>query len=124
MRRFNGKISLFLVFSLLQFFVPILSVAADLPCCESQEMQCCQKEYPARIVCCIGDADSGLDESVPIQAVLQEQSIPFLSFHIIFITDNSNQTISNNANQALEINLHDILQSTNKLYKKLSTFLN
>ena len=73
MRKFRKTISLILAVSLWQFFVPVLNVALELPCCEEQDdstggRQCCQPEFPARMVCCVGDSEHATEDSAPAQA--------------------------------------------------------
>lgn len=74
---FNKKIEVNLVTAVLiaatlQFFVPLLNAAVSDQCCESQKMQCCQVEFPSRMVCCQSDANKSLDDSAATQGVLQK----------------------------------------------------
>jgi len=61
-----------LIAATLQFFVPLLNAAVSDKCCESQQMQCCQEEFPSRMVCCIAEADRGLDDSAPTQGLVHK----------------------------------------------------
>lgn len=79
MRRFYKIISLLLALSLWQFFVPVLNVAMELPCCEDQSIstggrQCCETEFPSRMVCCIDNPAHAMEKSAPVQATLEKPS--------------------------------------------------
>ncbi|MGH7494542.1 MAG: hypothetical protein ACREOO_19385 [bacterium] len=80
MRNLHKTISLLLAISLLQFFVPVLNVAMELPCCEEQQdvparsMQCCAAESPSRMVCCIDKPEHARDNSAPVQATFEKPS--------------------------------------------------
>lgn len=71
MRKFYKTISLSLIFSILQFFIPVLNVAMEPACCEENSggMQCCQSDFPSRLVCCSGNPVHAQDDSAPAQAL-------------------------------------------------------
>lgn len=128
MRKFYKTIFLFLTFSLLQFFAPVLNVAMELACCEEQmvtprRMQCCQAEFPSRLVCCAGNVEHGLDNSVPLKATLQK------TVHIPLGLTVSVQSIAFDQTSPLavitftEIALLNSHFFGNKLYKQLATYL-
>ena len=76
MHLLRNKISPLLVaIAFFQSTAPILNVAAELQWCHNQEMQCCQTEFPARIVCCAGEPAYGIDESAPSQMALQKHGV-------------------------------------------------
>lgn len=62
-------VALLLIAAIFQFFVPVFNAVAALPCCDSEEMQCCQDTYPARMVCCVGDGEHGADDAAPAQVI-------------------------------------------------------
>lgn len=104
-----------------QFFVPLLNAAVSDRCCESQQMQCCQEEFPSRMVCCISEADEPLDDSAPTQGLTPK-------------TQKTPEGISSLSAIALNwsVPFREILEyfptlkfisTDNQLYKRFSTFL-
>ncbi|MFQ5650822.1 MAG: hypothetical protein ACE5IY_12840 [bacterium] len=61
-----------LIAATLQFFVPLINAAVSEQCCSSRQMQCCQEEFPSRMICCIAEARHGLDDSAPTQGVVSK----------------------------------------------------
>ena len=82
MRKFYKTISLSLIFSILQFFIPVLNVAMEMPCCEENSggMQCCQPDFPSRLVCCSGNSVHAQDDSAPAQALPKKPAPTHLDF--------------------------------------------
>ncbi|MGH7598820.1 MAG: hypothetical protein ACREOI_20900 [bacterium] len=128
MRKFHRTISFLLAHSVMQFFVPVLNVAMELPCCEEQaisggNMPCCGAEYPARMVCCYGNPAHAFDDSAPAQCTLEKAS----SFHIDLAAVSQGFIIS--FRSALPVCTGEDFYSfnphltSNQLYKLLATFL-
>lgn len=118
------KIALLLIFALLQFFVPIFNVVAELSCCESREMACCQSEYPVRIVCCVSHADRAFDSSIPVQAMVQKKKDPTGLIDVSFVCKVSLQSLTNANFKPTEFCLQNNLCLTSMLYEKYSSYLN
>lgn len=124
MNHFKKNISVLLIFAILQFFVPIFNVAAKLPCCDSSEMSCCQEEYPARMVCCIEDAEDVFKESEPIQARLSKNyTLPTLELVFWSPISSTNIVSDNFDNSFVKINPCNYSIFNNKLYKEISHYL-
>ncbi len=66
---FQKIINSILIVATLQFFAPLVNASFSERCCESQQMQCCQGEFPGRAVCCIEKSDLPLDDSAPVKGV-------------------------------------------------------
>ncbi len=111
-----------LIIATLQFFAPLFNATISERCCESQQMQCCQGEFPARAVCCIEKPDVPLNDSAPIQGV-KVKIAKILSAGIACLQINTfNFSIPFFENletcPAFKYTIAD-----NQLYKQLSTFL-
>jgi len=128
MRKSYKTISLFLALSLLQFFAPVLNVAIEPPCCEEQgdstgSRQCCQPEFPSRIVCCVDDSEHAMDDSAPTQAIsaksLQPQIVPAASDQFLEISLCLVRKVRLDQNFCF-FNPHLV---SNEHYKLLATFL-
>ncbi|MFQ5631980.1 MAG: hypothetical protein ACE5I1_24685 [bacterium] len=123
MHSLKNKISPLLAIVFLQFTTPILNVAAELQCCNSENMQCCQSEFPARMVCCVGETAHGFDESAPSQMVLQKQfsqQTVLLFSPLAFISE---PILSQMFVRSTHSDLHNSSLYNNDIYQKLSTLL-
>jgi hypothetical protein len=127
-RKFYKTISLLLAFSVMQFFVPVLNVTMELPCCEEQaisggNMACCGAEFPSRMVCCYGNPAHAFDESAPAQCTPEKTShshidlaavspglVTTLRFTLLIVT----------GDDFYSLNPH---LANNQRYKLLATFL-
>lgn len=105
-----------------QFFVPLLNAAVSDKCCESQQIQCCQKEFPSRMVCCIAEARENLDDSNPTQGLpLKTQKAPE---DIILCLNTSTLRLTIPPFEDLEcFSVLKFITTDNQLYKGFSTFL-
>lgn len=119
---FHKFVAGFAIVATLQFFVPLLNAAVSDRCCESQEMQCCQQEFPSRMVCCISATQEALDDSVSTQGMI---------FKVPKAPDAIPPTIFT-SQLTLPASFPENIQSPRKsegisgksqLYKQLSTFL-
>lgn len=102
-----------------QYFVPLLNASVAEKCCASQQMQCCQKDFPSRMVCCVAEADKAVDDSVPTQGVVHKSPEIFVLFY---------STISATFDAPSFETFEHSSQSTyfltdDDLYLRLSTFL-
>jgi hypothetical protein len=125
-RNLHKTISLLLALSLLQFFVPLLHVAMELPCCDEQSgnsetMPCCQAEFPSRAVCCYGEPRHVLDDSAPAQATLEKTS----QVHVDLAVLDQPCTISPCLMPSSQEDFYCLSHrpADNKRYKLLATFL-
>ncbi|MCI0698156.1 hypothetical protein L0337_39890 [candidate division KSB1 bacterium] len=71
MRYLGPKTSLILIISLLQFSVPLLGQAIELPCPEKQvascqSTACCQPEASSCFACCSNQPARAMDDSLPM----------------------------------------------------------
>jgi len=105
-----------------QYSTPVFNAAVDLPCCESEEIQCCQGDFPSRMVCCISSNERGLDSSTPTQTTLisAEKKRPIaVALHSIRI---SQATLSiSDSPRSPTVSIPSV--STSRLYQDLCTFL-
>ncbi len=111
-----------LIAATLQFFVPLLNAAVSDKCCESQQMQCCQEEFPSRMVCCSAEADQGLDDSAPTQGRPPKTQKTPEGIILCLPTNTRNLTVLSFEN----LECFSVLKFTttdNQLYKRFSTFL-
>lgn len=123
MHRLKNKILPLLIVGFLQFSAPILNVVAELPCCDSEEIQCCQSEFPARMVCCIGEVAHTFDESAPSRMLLQQQASQRT---ILLFTPLALLSEQIPPQKFIRPTLSDLLNSSffdNDLYQRLSTLL-
>ncbi len=111
-----------LVFATLQFFVPLLNAAASGKCCDSQKMQCCQKQFPSRMVCCVSDTAKGLDDAAPLQALAPgTQKSP--QFIVLICSANEPVVNAARAENFRCFPTSNLVTPRQPLYKTLSTFL-
>jgi len=111
----------FVIAATVQFFVPLLNGAVSDKCCESRQMQCCQEEFPSRMVCCIAEADHSLDESAPTQGLVHKtQTSP----DAIFCLPPNELNSSFRSSEGFEYFPHSEFAPTdNHLFLKLSIFI-
>ena len=125
MRKFYKTISLSLIFSILQFFIPLLNVAMEPSCCEENSggMQCCQPDFPSRLVCCSGNPVHAQDDSAPAQALPKKPTPTHDDFantdRLVAIT----RCPAPEASASENLYLLNHLLASNKRYKLLATFL-
>lgn len=106
----------------LQFFVPLINAAVSDRCCESQQMQCCQEEFPSRMVCCISGADGPLDDSASTQGLTAKiQKAP--EGLILAASTNALNLPASFAENFESSPILKFISTDNQLYKKFSTFL-
>ncbi|MGH7454822.1 MAG: hypothetical protein ACRENG_25930 [bacterium] len=128
MRKFHRTISFLLAHSVMQFFVPVLNAAMELPCCEEQaisggNMPCCGAEYPARMVCCYGNPAHAFDQSAPAQCTLEKMPCAHLDLAAssqCFITSLCFTLTTCTGEDFNSLNPH---LASNHRYKLLVTFL-
>ena len=123
MRKFYKTISLALALSLLQFFVPVLNVAMEMPCCEKPATApCCSVEYPSRLVCCSANPEHAKDDAAPTQGTLQKPS----RTHFALVAPDPSFAIIGAApmtGMGKDFHFHNPRFSNNQRYKLLATFL-
>ncbi|RMD93764.1 MAG: hypothetical protein D6813_03530 [Calditrichaeota bacterium] len=114
--------SLILLFAIFQFFVPLINTARADKCCSANDMQCCQAVFPARMVCCIGNAKPGFNESAPTQGILIKPQKLLQGLFIYSPSSVFNLTCSV---LGLKENfpIQSFIKENNKIFKKLSVFL-
>jgi len=77
----------------LQFFVPLVNAAISDRCCESNEMQCCQSEFPSRLVCCAAQAKVNLNDSTPTQGIASKNQDTYDSLVLVADRPSSSTTV-------------------------------
>ncbi len=109
----------------LQFFVPLINAAISDRCCESNKMQCCQTEFPSRLVCCAAQAKINLNDSTPTQGIAPNNQGTYDSFVTIAERPSSSAIVlvllpGETLKYSFTINSE---AADNHLYKKFSSFL-
>jgi len=128
MKTFRKTISIFLVLNLWQFFVPVLNVAMELPCCEEQAtlsvtMPCCSAEYPSRMVCCSGKPAHGVTDSAPTQATLEKSLHAYLAFVPLDQFVATDLDVAPTISVSQDVDACNFYLSSNHRYVLLATFL-
>jgi hypothetical protein len=105
-----------------QYSTPVFNAAVNLPCCESEEIQCCRGDFPARMVCCISNNEGGLDSSTPTQTTLitAENRRPI---SVALLSTGISQTSLSIFDNPRSPTLSIPPVSTSRLYQELCTFL-
>ncbi|MGH7451683.1 MAG: hypothetical protein ACRENG_10085 [bacterium] len=128
MSKFRKTLSLLLTLSLLQFFVPVLNVAMELPCCEEQaissrSMPCCGAEYPSRTVCCTSKAAPAENDAAPTQATLEKSSLAQLEFASYDQSFEIDLSVAPKISADEDFSFLNPRLTSNQRYKLLATFL-